>query len=141
MSDNPYVGPHTIRIPNGILTVGAKPFKLIDTDGKWWLCEWHSWFGPHSLNKRTGEVKDNQEPERSRFWLLAQWWHNQGAVVIDGVGQWREPPRTNLTPVRRIGPRSCLVLREPEPGCEFLGDYDHKWPGTPWARPEQKGGE
>lgn len=66
------------------------PVLLRDGDQEW-LIEWHYYFGPCRLNKRTGDPLAKQPAEKSRFWLVAQWWKDQGAKVVDGVGVWQEP--------------------------------------------------
>lgn len=73
------------------MSVGNPSFILRDHDGKEWLCDWHYYFGPTALSKRTGEPLKRFPGERSRFWLIAGWWKEQGGVVVDGVGQWKEP--------------------------------------------------
>jgi hypothetical protein len=88
-----YAGCNHILAPGIHIAMGNEPFKLIDTDGKWWLCEWHHYFGPSALSKRTQDPLANQPGEKSRFWWLAQWWHDQGCRVVDGVGQWSEPEK------------------------------------------------
>jgi hypothetical protein len=90
---HPYTGCNHLHGHGVILSMGNPSFKLVDTDGTWWLVEWHHYFGPASLDKRTENPRKNQPGEKSRFWMLAKWWEAQGGVVVDGVGQWKEPPK------------------------------------------------
>lgn len=72
------------------IAIGNPSFLLRDR-GKEWCVEWHYYGGPQRVHKRTGEVLDAPD-EKSRFWLVAQWWKDQGGKVVDGVGVWVEPP-------------------------------------------------
>lgn len=71
------------------IAVGNPPVLLRDGDDEW-LMEWHYMFGPTRLNKRTLDPCQMQPGEKSRFWLVAAWWKDQGAKVVDGVGVWEE---------------------------------------------------
>jgi len=93
---NDYIGPlHAYLVKDGNvighISIGADSFILRDR-GKEWRTEWHRYFGPSVVTK-SGDPAKNQPNERSRFWLVAQWWHDQGCVVIDGVGVWKEPEK------------------------------------------------
>lgn len=68
-----------------------QPVRLRRGDQEW-LVEWHRYFGPILLNKTTQEPRKTQPGETSWFWLVAQWWKDQGCRVVDGVGVWDEPP-------------------------------------------------
>lgn len=88
---NRHIGPHHAYGPGIHIQYGGDPFWLIDGNQKWFT-EWHIFFGPTRLNAKTHNPCENQPGERSRFWLVVQWWHDQGGVVVDGVGVWKEPP-------------------------------------------------
>lgn len=81
--------------PNIHIAIGNPSF-LLRHGGKEWLTEWHYYFGPSVLHKRTHDPLKNQPGERSPFWRVAQWWHDQGCRVVDGVGQWAEPPTVEV---------------------------------------------
>lgn len=63
--------------------------KLIDGNSAWYL-EWHHYFGPIAC-KRNGDPLSKCPSEKSRFWIIAQLWKDQGCRVVDGVGLWDWP--------------------------------------------------
>ena len=71
------------------MSVGNPSFRLRLGD-KEWLCEWHYYFGPSVLGKRTSNPLTRQPGVRSPFWIIVQWWKDQGAKVVDGVGVWED---------------------------------------------------
>ena len=89
-----------IRGPGFCMDMGPEPFLLRDGSQEW-LVEWHPFGGPAHLSKRTQDPLRNQPGPRSRFWKVAQWWYDQGAKVVDGVGVWKEPP-PKLVKCRKI---------------------------------------
>lgn len=91
-SHNQYTEMRVVRGPGFIMDIA--PDGVLLRDGKSeWLTEWHPWHGPAVLSKRTGDPLVIQPGEHSRFWLVAVWWKDQGAKVVDGVGVWTEPER------------------------------------------------
>ena len=87
-----YAGNNHVMGP-GIHIALGNPSFVLRHGGKEWLTEWHRYFGPSVLHKRTQDPLKNQPGERSAFWIIAQWWHDQGCKVVDGVGQWSEPEK------------------------------------------------
>ena len=87
---NEYTDCNHVIGKNVHIAIGNTPFLLRDR-GKEWLVEWHYYFGPSRLNKKTEEPLRNQPGENHRFWKVAAWWKEQGGVVVDGVGVWVEP--------------------------------------------------
>ncbi len=73
------------------MSCGNEPVLIRDR-GNEWLMEWHYYFGPAILNKRTHSPLAKQPGEKSRFWMVAVWWKDQGAKVVDGIAIWKEPP-------------------------------------------------
>jgi hypothetical protein len=85
-----YTEHHYARGPGFCIDMSAPSFTLKDR-GREWRTEWHYYHGPTRLNKRTDDPLQNQPGEWSRWWCVAQWWHDQGGKVVDGVGVWTEP--------------------------------------------------
>ncbi len=56
--------------------------------GKRYHFEWHHWFGPSVVNRRTWDVLDRQPGEKSPFWPAVEAWDRQGRRVKDGVAAW-----------------------------------------------------
>lgn len=87
-----YTKQQSVHGPDFIVDMAPQSFLLRDERGREWLTEWHGYHGPSVLNKRTGNPRAVQPAEYFRWWLIAQWWHDQGGVVVDGVGVWKAPP-------------------------------------------------
>lgn len=116
--ESDYIGPHHAYGPGFHMSFGAPSFILKDR-GKEWLTEWDRYAGPTVVTKK-GDIAKNQPGEKSRFWLVAQWWHDQGGKVVDGVGVWQEPRiiETRWTKVNRrnliADPNGEIVMRHYE---------------------------
>jgi hypothetical protein len=109
----------------GIIDIAPPSFWLVYGKQRW-LTEWHPWFGPIDLDKRTESPKDNQPGEKSMFWRIAVWWKNQGAVVVDGVGQWRFPPR-EVVRCRMVGNRKVIARDDGPDVFDVELDYIDDW--------------
>lgn len=101
-----YTGNNDISGPGFHMSMANPPLILRD-GGKEWLVEWHPICGPIRLSKRTGDPLAKQPGEKNRFWLVAQWWKDQGAKVVDGVGVWEQPPIVEER-YRRVGRKLIL---------------------------------
>lgn len=120
-----YTEMQVLRGPNMIVDIGPPSFTLVCGTQKW-LTEWHPWFGPHVVTK-SGDVSKRQPDERSRFWDVAQWWHDQGGKVVDGIGVWEEPPK-RIEYMQHIGGRTYVQADGPGPGVvERLVYVDEKY--------------
>ena len=67
-----YAGNNHVVAPGLHMSVGNPSF-LLRFAGKEWLTEWHYYFGPSVLHKRTEAPLMNQPGPRSPFWRVAQW--------------------------------------------------------------------
>lgn len=85
-----YAGCNHVAITHGRLSIANECVELRDADGRKWNLEWHHYFGPIACDK-SGDPLSVQPGEKSRFWLLAQFWHDQGCRVLDGVAIWEMP--------------------------------------------------
>lgn len=66
----------------------AGPFqKIIDSTGKEWFFEMHSYCGPVVL-KKDGDPRLNQPNGKSEFWKVTTLWVQQGKKVKDGYCQF-----------------------------------------------------
>jgi hypothetical protein len=123
------IGPHHAYGPNFHISFGAAAFVLRDR-GNEWLLEWHRWCGPSLINRRTGDPCKHQPPQKSRYWLVAQWWHDQGGKVVDGVGLWSEPEiiETRWT---RINGRNPISDPDGDIVIRHYKGYEHWGPVKP----------
>lgn len=85
-----YAGNNHVLTPTFHMSVGNPTFRL-EIGSRRWFTEWHYYFGPMVVHGRTGDPLDKIPGERSAFWIIAQWWHDQGCQVVDGVGVWQYP--------------------------------------------------
>lgn len=85
-----YAGNNHALTPSFHMSVGNPTF-ILKLGSKRWFTEWHYYFGPIVVHGKTDDPLDKQPAEKSAFWLIAQWWHDQGCQVVDGVGIWQEP--------------------------------------------------
>lgn len=76
------IGPHCVRIPNGIITFGADPIELSYL-GKTYRFEWHRMLGPHFCKKNGDELK-NPPGERNKWWKGFDLWMRQGQRTEGG---------------------------------------------------------
>lgn len=110
-----------------ILTMAPLSFWLIWKNQRW-LTEWHHYFGPSELSKKTGDPKARQPGEKSMFWKCAVWWKNQGAKVVDGIGQFKEPPKRLI--MYRVENGLRILVNELGPGVVWTFDgWLDKWNG------------
>lgn len=66
----------------------AGPFqKIVDSTGKEWFFEMHSYCGPVVL-KKDGDPMKNQPNEKSDFWEVVSRWVRQGKKVTDGYCEY-----------------------------------------------------
>lgn len=117
-----YTGNNHIRGPRFHMSMPNPPVLLRDGN-KEWLVEWHHIFGPSRLNKRTGDPLPKQPGEKDRFWLVAQWWKDQGAKVVDGVGQWKQPPIVEER-YRLVGRKRVLDANGPFVAGRYYEGYE-----------------
>lgn len=96
-AEQTYAGNNHV-IGRGLHMALGNPPVLLRDRGREWLMEWHYYFGPTRLHKKTQDVLANQPGEKSRFWLASQCWRDQGCRVVDGVAIWDEPPIVIQTP-------------------------------------------
>lgn len=89
------------------IALGNEPVTIVHR-GVSWLFEWHYYCGPTVLNRKTGDPLKNPPGEKSPFWLVSQWWKDQGCRVVDGIGQWDEPPIVEKR-YRRINKRNLIA--------------------------------
>lgn len=115
MSKNQYCDNNHVLGIGFHIAVASEPF-LLRCNGKEWLTEWHYYFGPIRLHKRTKDPLTRQPGARDLFWLVASWWKEQGGLVVDGVGAWKEPPIT-ISRFKKIGrsivsdPAGDIIIR------------------------------
>ena len=91
MSVSEYTRQHSAFGPGFHMSWSGPCFVLRDRGQEWFL-EWHYYSGPTLCDRRTHGPRKTQPAQKSRFWLVAQWWFDQGGKVEDGVGVWKEPP-------------------------------------------------
>lgn len=68
----------------GILCI-QPDYRIVDKTGKVWYFEWHSYFGPYPLNKKTADPL-KLPPEKSPFWDAVSAWDAQGRRTQEGKG-------------------------------------------------------
>ena len=98
---NKYTGCNHI-LGNGIHIAMGNPSFIMIVDGKKYLTEWHHYCGPSVMNKDGSEAR-KQPAEGNPWWLAVQWWHDQGGVVVDGVGVWKVPEIETLEATAKDG--------------------------------------
>ena len=121
---NKYAGCNHVIGQGFHMSVGNPSFVL-RYRGKEWICEWHYYFGPMAVSKKTGDMLKTQPSGKSRFWVIAQWWFDQGAKVIDGVGVWKFPPIvekrfTRINKIKLIENPKGDVVRQYYEGYEHI---------------------
>lgn len=90
---------------------------IIDGKGKKWRFEDHPYCGPVVLTGKTGEISENQPPERSAFWDAVNLWYSQGKRINDvGNGEvwciWDKPPKQKMRHI--CGNHYMLVTNQQE---------------------------
>lgn len=103
---NEYTGCNHIH-GNGIHIAMGNPSFIMKVNGKEYLTEWHHYFGPSHMNK-DGSAKSKQPSGKSPWWQAVTWWHDQGGVVVDGVGQWKVPEVETIIGERNDGSPGSL---------------------------------
>ena len=91
MSVSEYTRRHSVSDSHFHMSWSGPCFVLRDRGQEWFL-EWHYYGGPTLCDRRTHGPRKTQPPQKSRFWMVARWWFDQGGKVEDGVGVWKEPP-------------------------------------------------
>lgn len=79
------------------LLTGGPVQKLVDSSGKVWLFEMHSYCGPAVL-RRDLELAAAQPGSRSKFWTAFELWRDQGRKTRKAKGEhpwcvWKYPPK------------------------------------------------
>ena len=96
-----YTGCNHVSGENFHFAICNPVVRLVD-GGKTWFLEWHHYFGPIACN-RHGDPLPKCPGPRSRFWLLAQLWKDQGCRVVGGVGVWEMPQRIKTGERLKVG--------------------------------------
>jgi hypothetical protein len=81
-----------------VLTLGGNEY-IIKRGNVSILFEWHPWFGPVPMNRRTGS--DRQLGSRHWFWHAVTCWDKQGRKVENGEAIYGPPPTDKFYRVGR----------------------------------------
>jgi len=74
----------------------APDLKILDITGKQFTFEDNPRFGP-IVTTQNGAVSKNQPNAKASFWVIYQWWSDQGKKVgEDGFCVWVEPRKEKL---------------------------------------------
>lgn len=89
------------------LLTGGPLYRIIDSQGKVWLFELHSYCGPTVLTAKTEEIATVQPGERSRFWPAFELWEEQGKQTKMAKGkypwcEWKPRPKCACGHERRV---------------------------------------